>query len=171
MAMKHANLFHHPTLRRMLKPVMVCILLFLTVDTYAAMLYKNYVVRYDRGWDILCDPYQVQQGDWVLKIFRQKGELAHNDFREFLGIFERLNPHVKDVDRIRPGQVVDIPLKKLAHGTLPGQSSGVVTIPIVMIATPQEMIEKHTRTYTIQRGDTVSTLIANRFGRRFGNTT
>ncbi len=34
MAMKHANLFHHPTLRRMLKPVMVCILLFLTVDTY-----------------------------------------------------------------------------------------------------------------------------------------
>ena len=135
------------------------------------MLYKNYVVRYDRGWDILCDPYQVQQGDWVLKIFRQKGELAHNDFREFLGIFERLNPHVKDVDRIRPGQVVDIPLKKLAHGTLPGQSSGVVTIPIVMISSPKEMIEKHTRTYTVQKGDTVSTLIANRFGGRYGNTT
>ncbi len=135
------------------------------------MLYKNYVVRYDRGWDILCDPYQVQQGDWVLKIFRQKGELAHNDFREFLGIFERLNPHVKDIDRIRPGQVVDIPLKKLAHGTLPGQSSGVVTIPFVMISGPKEMIEKHTRTYTVQQGDTVSTLIANRFGGRYGNTT
>ncbi|WP_372679618.1 LysM peptidoglycan-binding domain-containing protein [Desulfosarcina sp.] len=171
MAMKHANIFHHPTLRRMFTPAMACILLFLTVDTYGAMLYKNYVVRYDRGWDILCDPYQVQQGDWVLKIFRQKGELAHNDFREFLGIFERLNPHVKDIDRIRPGQVVDIPLKKLAHGTLPGQSSGVVTIPVVLINSPKEMIEKHTRTYTVQQGDTVSTLIANRFGGRYGNTT
>jgi hypothetical protein len=171
MAMKHANLFHLSTLRRMLKPVMVGVLLFLTADTDGAMLYKNYVVRYDRGWDILCDPYQVRQGDWVLKIFRQKGELAHNDFREFLGIFERLNPHVKDIDRIRPGQVVDIPLKKLAHGTLPGQSSGVVTIPVVMISSPKEMIEKHTRTYTVQQGDTVSTLIANRFGGRFGNTT
>ena len=169
--MKHANKLHHPALRRMLTPVMVCILLFLTADTFGAMLYKNYVVRYDRGWDILCDPYQVQQGDWVLKIFRQKGELAHNDFREFLGIFERLNPHVRDIDRIRPGQVVDIPLKKLAHGTLPGQSSGVVTIPVVMIGGPKEMIEKHTRTYTVQRGDTVSTLIANRFGGRYGNTT
>ncbi len=171
MAMKHANIFHPPTLRRMLKPVVVGLLLFLTADTDGAMLYKNYVVRYDRGWDVLCDPYQVQQGDWVLKIFRQKGELAHNDFREFLGIFERLNPHVKDIDRIRAGQVVDIPLKKLAHGTLPGQASGVVTIPVVMISSPREMIQKHTRTYTVEKGDTVSSLIANRFGGRYGNTT
>ena len=50
------------------------------------------MVRYDRGWDILCDPYQVQQGDWVLKIFRQKGEIAHEDFREFLGIFRASQP-------------------------------------------------------------------------------
>ena len=171
MATKHAIIYLRPFLRRIQVPLLACVLLFLTIDTYGAMLYKNYVVRYDRGWDILCDPYQVQQGDWVLKIFRQKGELAHNDFREFLGVFERLNPHVKDIDTIRPGQVVDIPLKKLAQGALPGQSSGVVTIPVVMISSPKEMIEKHTRTYTIQRGDTVSTLIANQFGGRYGNTT
>lgn len=171
MAINHPDIFQRPLLRRMLLPLIAFILLLLTVDTHGAMLYKNYVVRYDRGWDILCDPYQVQQGDWVLKIFRQKGELAHADFREFLGIFERLNPHVKDIDRIRPGQVVDIPLKKLAQGALPGQASGVVTIPVVMISSPREIIEKHTRSYTIQRGDTVSKLIANRFGGRYGNTT
>ena len=171
MAINHPDIFQRPFLRRMLLPLIAFILLLLTVDTHGAMLYKNYVVRYDRGWDILCDPYQVQQGDWVLKIFRQKGELAHADFREFLGIFERLNPHVKDIDRIRPGQVVDIPLKKLAQGALPGQASGVVTIPVVMISSPREIIEKHTRSYTIQRGDTVSKLIANRFGGRYGNTT
>jgi hypothetical protein len=78
---------------------------------------------------------------------------------------------VKDIDRIRPGQVVDIPLKKLVQGNLPGQSSGVVTIPFVMISNPKEMIEKHTRSYTVQRGDTVSTLIARRFGGRYGNKT
>jgi len=171
MAMKHTKHFMPPFLHRIHLPVLAFILLFLTVNTDGAMLYKNYMVRYDRGWDILCDPYQVQQGDWVLKIFRQKGELAHNDFREFLGIFERLNPHVKDIDRIRPGQIVDIPLKKLVQGTLPGQASGLVTIPVVMISSPKEMVEKHTRTYTIQKGDTVSTLIANRFGGRYGNTT
>lgn len=171
MAMKLPSIFLRTLTRRVLWPALVFILLFLAVDTHGAVLYKNYVVRYDRGWDILCDPYQVRQGDWVLKIFRQKGELAHDDFREFLGIFQRLNPHVKDIDRIRPGQVVDIPLKKLAQGNLPGQSSGVVTIPFVMITTPKEMIEKHARAYTIRQGDTVSSLIANRFGGRFGNTT
>jgi hypothetical protein len=78
---------------------------------------------------------------------------------------------VKDIDRIRPGQVVDIPLKKLPPGALPGQSTGVVTIPFVMISSPPEMIKKHTRSYTIRRGDTLSQLIAKRFGGRYGNKT
>ncbi len=160
-----------PSIRRALLAVPVLLWLLTAADTHGSMLYKNYVVRYDRGWDILCDPYQVEKGDWVLKIFRQKGEIAHDDFREFLGIFERLNPHVKDMDRIRPGQVVDIPLKKLAQGNLPGQSSGVVTIPFVMIGSPRKIIETHTHAYTIQKGDTVSTLIAKKFGGRFGNLT
>ncbi len=171
MAVNYPNIFRQRLIRRILLPMLAFILLLLAAESHGAMLYKNYVVRYDRGWDILCDPYQVRRGDWVLKIFRQKGELAHDDFREFLGIFQRLNPHVKDIDRIRPGQVVDIPLKKLAQGNLPGQSSGVVTIPFVMLSKHKETVKKHTRTYIIQRGDTVSKLIANRFGGRFGNTT
>jgi hypothetical protein len=171
MVMRHSTIFSRIRILRPLFLVLAVAAIIGAADIQAAMLYKNYVVRYDRGWDILCDPYQVQRGDWVLKIFRQKGEIAHEDFREFLGIFQRLNPHVKDIDRIRPGQVVDIPLKKLIQGNLPGQSSGVVTIPFVMISNPKELIQKHSQTYTIQRGDTVSKLIANRFGGRFGNLT
>ncbi len=171
MAKRHTNILAGHPIHRILAAVLALAASFVVADLHAAMLYKNYVVRYDRGWDILCDPYEVQRGDWVLKIFRQKGEIAHEDFREFLGIFQRLNPHVKDIDRIRPGQVVDIPLKKLIQGTLPGQSSGVVTIPFVMINNPREMIQKHARSYTIQRGDTVSKLIANQFGGKYGNLT
>ncbi len=156
---------------RTIWPVLILLLCIPVGIAHGAMLIKDYVVRYDRGWDILCDPYQVQKGDWVLKIFRQKGEIAHEDFRDFLGIFTRLNPHVKDIDRIRPGQVVDIPIKKLSQGNFPGQSSGVVTIPFVMISNPKEWLEKHTRTYTIKQGDTVSQLIAKRYGGRYGNLT
>jgi hypothetical protein len=46
----------------------------------SSLIYKNYIVRYDRGWDILCEPYVVQPGDWVLKIFVRKGKIAHHDF-------------------------------------------------------------------------------------------
>jgi hypothetical protein len=171
MRMKSVPGWQRPKAHRIFWSILILLLFYLDATTYGAMMLKDYVVRYDRGWDILCDPYQVQSGDWVLKIFRQKGEIAHEDFREFLGIFERLNPHVKDIDRIRPGQVVDIPLKKLTQGNFPGQSTGVVTIPFVMISNPREMLEKHTQTYTIKRGDTVSQLIAKQFGGRYGNLT
>ncbi|MEJ2638728.1 MAG: LysM domain-containing protein [Desulfosarcinaceae bacterium] len=126
--------------------------------------YKNYVVRYDRGWDVLCEPYEVQKNDWVLKIFRQKGEIAHQDFREFLGIFKRLNPHIKDVNRIRPGQIIDIPLRKVQPGGLPGQASGIVTIPFVSITEVVDLLNSQSSTYQVQRGDTISQLIAKRFG-------
>ena len=49
---------------------------------YNTFLYKNYTIRYDRGWDILCDPYIVKKNDWIYKLFRQKGEISQKDFPE-----------------------------------------------------------------------------------------
>jgi phage tail protein X len=134
----------------------------------SSLVYKNYIVRYDRGWDILCEPYVVQKNDWVLKIFRQKGEIAQKDFRDFIGIFGRLNPHIRDIDMIRPGQGIDIPLRKLEHGSLTGQSSGVVTIPFVTLTQVSEVIKTHSDSYEVQSGDTVSKLLARKYG-RFGS--
>jgi LysM repeat protein len=130
----------------------------------SSLIYKNYIIRYDRGWDILCEPYVVKKDDWVLKIFRQKGEIAHEDFRDFLSIFQRLNPHIKNIDMIRPGQGIDIPLRKLEHGEFPGQASGVVAIPFVTIAKVTKVIKQHSETYKVQKGDTVSNLIARKYG-------
>jgi phage tail protein X/type 1 fimbria pilin len=131
----------------------------------SGLLYKNYVVRYDRGWDILCEPYVVKKNDWVLKIFRQKGEIAHRNFRDFLGIFQRLNPHIKDINMIRPGQGIDIPLRKLEQGALPGQATGVVTIPFVTLTRVMDVVLQHSHTYQVKRGDTVSRLIAKHYDR------
>ncbi len=131
----------------------------------AGLLYKNYVVRYDRGWDILCEPYVVKKDDWVLKIFRQKGEIAHQNFRDFLGIFERLNPHIKNINMIRPGQAIDIPIRKLEQGTLQGQATGVVTIPFVTLTKVMDVVLQNSHSYQVKRGDTVSELIARHYGR------
>ncbi len=158
--------------RRIVRPEWLTALLICLLCGSAAhgssLVYKNYIVRYDRGWDIMCERYIVQKNDWVLKIFRQKGEIANQDFREFLGIFERLNPHIRDIDLIQPGQSIDIPLRKLEHGSLPGQASGVVTIPFVTLSKVEDVIQQHAKTYTVQRGDTVSKLIARQYG-RFGS--
>ncbi len=165
---KHAGRMRARSLRGIASALFVLWMICPSVAAGSSLVYKNYIVRYDRGWDILCEPYVVQRGDWVLKIFRQKGEIANQDFREFLGIFQRLNPHVPDIDLVRPGQAIDIPLRKLEHGALPGQESGVVTIPIVTLSKDkalEALKQKKETAYEIQRGDTVYQIVSRRYGR------
>ena len=131
----------------------------------AAFFYKNYVVRYDRGWNILCEPYIVQKDDWIFKLFRQKGEISHSDFPEFLRIFARLNPHIQNIDHIRPGQHILIPLKKVDEDIVSEESSGVVTIPYFSAKDLPETKTKESTDYHVKNGDCVSVLIANRYGK------
>lgn len=131
---------------------------------HGAFLYKSYLVLQDRGEDILCDPYIVKKNDYVLKLFRQKGEISHKDFPEFIKIFKRINPHVRDINTIRPNQRIFIPLKKLRPGTLPGQSSGIVTIPFVTIKKIDEILSSYSTEYKVQKGDCVSILVSRRYG-------
>jgi LysM domain len=131
---------------------------------YAAFFYKSYIIRYDRGWNILCDPYVVKKDDWVFKLFREKGEISNTDFPEFLRIFKRLNPHIHDIDRIRPGQHIVIPLKKVDQNELPEQSSGVVTIPYLTNVTLADDATKNSTDYQVKNGDCVSILISQKYG-------
>lgn len=137
--------------------------------TYGAFLYKSYIVRYDRGWDILCEPYVVKKNDWVFKLFRQKGEIAHEDFPAFLRIFKRINPHVRDINRIRPGQHIMIPLKKMLQESLREPSSNIVTIPFVTISNMDKALLTQSTKYKVGSGDCVSVLIARKYG-AYGTT-
>ena len=145
--------------------VIITIVCMMTLPcAYAAFFYKSYVIRYDRGWNILCDPYVVKKDDWVFKLFRQKGEISNTDFPEFLRIFKRLNPHIHDIDRIRPGQHIVIPLKKVEQDELPEQSSDVVTIPYVTNATLPDNATKGSTDYRVKKGDCISILISQKYG-------
>ena len=142
---------------------LVCMMTFPYAD--AAFFYKSYVIRYDRGWNILCDPYVVKKDDWVFKLFREKGEISNRDFPEFLRIFKRLNPHIQDIDTIRPGQHIVIPLKKVEQDELPEQTSGVVTIPYVTNVTLPDDATKYSTDYQVKNGDCLSILISQRYGK------
>jgi hypothetical protein len=154
---------------RLLQLIIAFMVLFLAATPCpapAGYLYnKNYIIRQDRGQDILCDPYTVQKNDWVIKLFQRRGQIAEQDFPEFLSIFNRLNPHVADVDKILPGQHILIPLKKLENESLPGQSSGIVTIPFVAISSLPDFIKKDATEYTVKSGDNISEIISDGYGK------
>ena len=130
----------------------------------AAFFKKEFVVRKDKGRDILCDPYVVQENDYVTKLFKQRGQISREDYPRFLGIFKRINPDIRDINRIYPGRQILIPLKILPPGTLMGQSSGRVTLPIIMISDLPDLMRENSTVYEVQAGDTVWDLLVKRFG-------
>ena len=163
--MKHAkDSFLIINVATLLGIVLLWVLCVTATPVRSAVLYKSYLVKYDRGWDILCDPYVVQNDDWVYKIFRQKGELSAKDFSEFINIFKRLNPHIHNIDRIRPNQNIIIPLKKIEPGTFPNQDTGVVSIPFVTLSKLSDLLGAYAKPYEVQKGNTISELIADRYG-------
>jgi len=81
-----------------------------------------------------------------------------------LRIFKRINPHIRDIERIRPGQHIIIPLKKLPPDSMSGQSSGAVTIPFVTFPNIPETLKAYLTEYTVQKGDCISILISKRYG-------
>ncbi len=144
--------------------VSLLIFLIFVCDADAAFFEKEYVVREVQGEEILCDPYVVRSDDWVLRLFRQRGEIAHEDFPRFLELFKILNPDVEDIDTIYPNQEVLIPLRSLPPGSLEGQDTGSVTIPVITISRLPEIIAEHSTRYRVRHGDWVSKLISRRFG-------
>lgn len=145
--------------------LLVIIVGIFSVSVQAAVLYKSYIVRKAGGQEILCDPYIVQKDDYVLKIFRQRGEISQADFPEFLSIFQSINPQVPDINKILPGQHIFIPLKKLDPGSIPDQDFGVVTIPFVTGAEIDDILKSNSEAYRVRQGDTVSKLLSVNFGR------
>jgi len=147
------------------KRALLLTVLLLPIDSHGGLFYKDYLLRTDRGDDLLCAPYVVQPNDWVYKILKLRGEIASADFPEFLETFRRLNPEVDDINTIRPGQQILIPLRAVRREELPPVApSGTVTIPFVQSAVPCEQ-----DTYTVQPGDCVSKLLAENFG-NFGSS-
>lgn len=140
------------------------LLLFLGTDAAATFFEKHYAVKPVRGEDVLCDPYVVQKDDWVLRLFRQRGEIAREDFPMFLEIFEILNPDVDNINKIYPGQNILIPLRILPAGTFEDQESGSVVLPVITITRLPEIAEAYSTPHKVRYGEWVSKLVARSFG-------
>ncbi|MFO7837988.1 MAG: hypothetical protein R6X08_00635 [Desulfosalsimonadaceae bacterium] len=140
-------------------------ILLVPVRADAAFFQKDYEVQRYHGKDVLCDFYVVQKEDYVIKILKQRGDIAHSDFPRFLQIFKRINPYVEDIDLIYPQQRILVPLRVLEPGTLEGQESGSVSMPVITITKLPDALKDHSEVYEVRYGDWVSRLIAERFGR------
>ena len=121
--------------------------------------YKRYSLYRYKDLEILCEPYTVKQGDWVYQIFRSKGELATKDFPMFLNIFKEINPDIKNMDHIRPGQVILIPLKRTNIHDFNQSGPGIVDVPIIKFSQLPNKFDDLVTPHVVQEGDAVSLLL------------
>ncbi len=151
-----------------------CWCAFLPVSVFAGVMYqKDYVVKEDLGNRIWCEPYVVQKNDSLTQVFQEKGGIIDENPEEFSKIFKRLNPQVDDLESIRTGQQIFIPLKKMEKDR--EISSRIFTLPMVTISADKTQAGTEPKPssdatgfteYKIKPGDTLSRIFYQYFGIR-----
>jgi hypothetical protein len=100
--------------------------------------------------DVDLDEYIVRQGDSIIKIVEDRYDIPHKElYNEYLAKLKELNPFIKDLNNVYPGQKIKIPI----------YSSRVVRMPI------KESLPE-TEPMTVTQKDAIK-LIAGQLGEIF----
>ncbi|MBE9547630.1 MAG: hypothetical protein IMF10_09105 [Proteobacteria bacterium] len=111
--------------------------------------------------------YVVERGDIVSNIIRVQLGVAHGDIYRILKIVKRLNPKIKNINRIRPGQTLILPgrniLKTARRGGVSAVGKGTGGTDVKTEATPFMPAKNHLPVieHTINRLDGSVTTTGN----------
>ena len=91
--------------------------------------------------------HQVREGEWLYEILRSHG-FSDQEIPVLLKAISRLNPHIRDLDSIQPGQTIHIPPLK------------PITRPETAASPPRQAPLRYTaRPYVIRSGDTAVAIL------------
>jgi len=132
--------------------------------------YKRYSIFKHKNEDILCEPYIVKKGDWLYKIFRKKGELSKKNFSHFLILFSDINPQIHNIDIIKPGTRILIPLKKTDTTEYEQTTPGDIDVPVIEFPAlgDEPDLAQFSKKHTVKKGETISTLMDKEFLQKGG---
>ncbi len=132
-------------------------------DTYSITLVKTAETdnkTYDIGDKrVVAETYRVERGDYLWKIFRNKGLLKKRKLAELISLFKKLNASLKNIDLILPDQKILIPLTVTPIKGAPLKVEKAPEQP-ASIETLQELDIEN---YTVKSGDSLVRVIKGRF--------
>ncbi len=121
--------------------------------------------------NLTTEEYVVQEGDWLIKVLREKGVPAERDVQKILMLLKELNSSFRDLNMIRPGEKIMILVKA---GPSENSSSVAETreTDTAKKETPKTSpdLSKGKRgrlkfeTYTMQPRDSIGALAVARYG-------
>lgn len=105
------------------------------------------------------DPYIVKKNEHLFEIIRRNYNVSEKDIHRILKLIRQLNPEMKDINVIHPGQRLLLPRK-----TSPGTSSPVDNPSPPAVAANTKGAEFR---YRVKGGDSISEIIHG-FGNKYG---
>ena len=121
-------------------------LCFLTSITTPGFSEKPLRLFFEKNISVEAEPgagHTVQQGEWLFKILANKG-YSGSQIQRLMPEIRSLNPHIPDLDRLMPGQVIRIPEGMPTAQPAPPRPSANV---------PGDSYDK--KAYVVQTGDTL----------------
>lgn len=109
---------------------------------------------------VLIESYKVKSGEHLWKIMREKGLLQKRNLQELLQVLKRLNSSLENLNLLRPGETIVIPLT-----ITPSKGSlEVARKPAEPTVVPIESLQEvDLEQYTVKPGDTLVKVIKSRY--------
>lgn len=86
--------------------------------------------------------HTVREGEWLIRILEEKG-YTRQEIRELLPVVKELNPDITDLNKLRPGQTLQLPDEP----------------PATLKIRPAIPPESKKKTYTVKSGDTLVSIL------------
>ena len=72
---------------------------------------KTVSIKKYKNLNVHCEPYTIQEGDWLWKILEDKYNIPADQRQHFLHILKSINPEIFNADSVYPGQKIFVPIK------------------------------------------------------------
>ena len=106
------------------------------------------------------DTHVVKKNEWLLDIIRSKYDVSKEEAYRILKLVKSLNPELRDMNAIYPGQKLLLPRKR--------SSETAATAHLSLGLLSDKKKEKVILKYVVKRGDSVSEIIHKKLGKSHG---
>ncbi len=128
-------------------------------DTKTIAFTKNVVVKKYKMGDVQAEPYTVERGDNLWVILVKNYGVKNRQFYFFCKITKSLNPKLRNVHEIVPGQVLLIPFKYVPHFEVDKEGFRSVLLDVLS----SQSSEMPTEEYTFSKGEHMAQVLRDMY--------
>jgi len=129
-------------------------------DTVTISLVQEATVKKPDIRNIPYDRYTVKKGDHLWDILRDKGLITGPDISELLSAIKAMNPSLKNLDLIYPGQTILIPLEIVPEGSYKSEVEEFFPKSVAGVPSHDKVSLEN---YVVKSGDSLSKIIMSKY--------